>query len=60
MKKLLALVPSAGGSGTILTDIEKFYENEVCQKVPVSHILAQGDQRPRRINVKNLDLALKD
>jgi hypothetical protein len=30
IKKLLALVPSTGGSGIVLIDIEEFYKDKVC------------------------------
>lgn len=61
MEKLLALVPSATGSGrTVLKDVEKFYDNEVCQDLPVTHILIQGDHGPKKMETRKLDLALKD
>jgi oleate hydratase len=61
MKKLLALVPSTSVSGrTVLKDIEKYYEDKVCQNVPVTHVLAQGDQGPRRTDARDLGLTLID
>jgi hypothetical protein len=50
MKKLLALVPSTSVYGRrVLKDIEKYYEDKVSQNVRVTHVLAQGDQGPRRM-----------
>ncbi|KAJ5394730.1 hypothetical protein N7509_006517 [Penicillium cosmopolitanum] len=59
--KLLALVPSACGSGrTVKEDIEKLHDDEGCQDVPITHILAQEDDGPKRMETGKLGLGLKD
>ncbi|KAJ6000927.1 hypothetical protein N7481_001336 [Penicillium waksmanii] len=59
--KLLALVPSACGSGrTVKEDIEKLHDHEGCQDVPITHILAQEDDGPKRMEIGKLGLGLKD
>jgi oleate hydratase len=57
MERLLASVPSASGSGgTLLKEMGGFY----CQDVPVTHILIQGDDGPKRMKFRKIDLVLKD
>lgn len=61
MERLLALVPSASGSGsTVKEDIEKMHDDEGCQGVPITHISIQGDNGSKRMEVENLGLGLKD
>ncbi|KAK5805936.1 hypothetical protein VI817_000194 [Penicillium citrinum] len=61
MGKLLALVPSGCGSGrTVKEDIENLHDDEGCQDVPITHILAQGDDGPKRIEIGKLGLGLRD
>ena len=61
MEKLLALVPSANGSGrTVLREMEEFKDHGARNDIPVTHILTQGDKGLKRMDTGGLDLALTD
>ncbi|KGO69333.1 hypothetical protein PITC_095150 [Penicillium italicum] len=61
MKRLLALVPSAIGSGrTVLQDMNELCASYHHEDVPGTHILIQGDHGPVNLDTRKLGLDLND